>query len=39
MDSVLAQDRVRAYWNSNPCDSELSDRDRLSREYFLDIER
>jgi len=39
MDSVLAQERVRAYWNSKPCDSELSDRDRLSREYFLDIER
>lgn len=39
MDSILAQDRVRAYWNDKPCDSELSDRDRLSREYFLDIER
>jgi len=39
MDSVLAQERVRAYWNENPCDSELSDRVRLSREYFLDVER
>jgi SAM-dependent methyltransferase len=39
MDSVLAQERVRAYWNDKPCDSELSDRDRLSREYFLEIER
>lgn len=39
MDSVLTQDRVRAYWNDKPCDSELSDQDRLSREYFLDIER
>ena len=38
MDSVLTQERVRAYWNDKPCDSELSDRDRLSREYFLDIE-
>jgi SAM-dependent methyltransferase len=39
MDSVLAQERVRAYWDNKPCDSELSDRDRLSREYFLEIER
>ena len=39
MDSRLAQEMVRAYWDSKPCDSELSDRDRLSREYFLDIER
>ena len=39
MHSALAQDLVRAYWNDKPCDSELSDRDRLSREYFLDIER
>jgi len=39
LDSALAQERVRAYWNDKPCDSELSDRDRLSREYFLDIER
>ena len=39
MDSRFAQDLVRAYWDSTPCDSELSDRDRLSREYFLDIER
>src|SRR5882672_1313857 len=38
-DSGLAQERVRAYWSNHPCDSELSDRDRLSREYFLDIER
>jgi SAM-dependent methyltransferase len=39
MDSVLTQERVRAYWNDKPCDSELSDQDRFSREYFLDIER
>jgi SAM-dependent methyltransferase len=39
MDGVLAQERVRAYWDSRPCDSDLSDRDRKSREYFLDIER
>ena len=39
MDSVLAQERVRNFWNTKPCGSDLSDRDRLSREYFLDIER
>lgn len=33
-----AQERVRAYWNTQPCDSELSSRNSLSREYFLDIE-
>jgi SAM-dependent methyltransferase len=38
-DRSLAQERVRTYWNNHPCDSELSGRDRLSREYFLDIER
>jgi SAM-dependent methyltransferase len=37
MDS--AQERVRAYWNGKPCDSELSSHSSLSREYFLDIER
>lgn len=39
MDSALVQDRVRAYWNSQPCDSELSKQERLSREFFVDIER
>jgi SAM-dependent methyltransferase len=39
MDSTLAQERVRAYWNDRPCDSELSDQDRQSKAYFLDIER
>jgi SAM-dependent methyltransferase len=39
MESALVQERVRAYWNDNPCDSELSDREWLSREYFLDVER
>ena len=39
IDSVLAQDRVRSYWNNKPCGSDLSGRDRLSREYFWDIER
>ncbi|HKQ26599.1 MAG TPA: class I SAM-dependent methyltransferase [Burkholderiales bacterium] len=39
MNRGLAQERVREYWNDKPCESELSDRDPLSREYFLDIER
>ena len=39
MDSVLAQERVRAYWNEKPCDSETSGEQPRSREYFLDIER
>jgi len=39
MDSALAQEQVRSYWNSQPCDSELSARARMSREFFLDVER
>ncbi len=39
MDSVLAQERVRAYWNEKPCDSETSGEEPWSREYFLEIER
>ena len=39
MDNSLAQDRVRAYWNDKPCDSELSSLNSLTREYFLDIQR
>ena len=39
MDNSLAQDRVRAYWNDKPCDSELSTLNSLTREYFLDIQR
>ena len=39
MDGVVAQARVRAFWDRQPCDSELSARERLSREFFLDVER
>src|SRR5258705_11245887 len=42
MDAVIAQERqerVRAHWDRQPCDSELSTRERLSREFFLDVER
>ena len=39
MASDWAQERVREFWNNQPCDSELSDRDRQSRDYFLEIER
>ncbi len=38
-DYALAQERVREYWDSNPCDSDLSDLDRKTREYFLEVER
>jgi SAM-dependent methyltransferase len=39
MDSVLEQERVRAYWNEKPCDSETSAEEPWSQEYFRDIER
>ena len=40
MDSAAQlQDRVRAYWDSKPCDSEFSSRRGLGREYLLEIER
>jgi SAM-dependent methyltransferase len=39
IDRVLAQERVREYWNARPCDSDQSERTPMSREYFLDIER
>ena len=39
MDAAVAQERVRAHWDRQPCDSELSARERLSREFFLDVER
>ncbi len=39
MDRIWAQKQVQDYWNKQPCDSELSDRDWQSREYFLEIER
>ena len=39
MDSYVAQEQVRQYWNNKPCDSELSSQSRLSRDFFLDIER
>src|SRR5438309_3037251 len=39
MDGAVTQERVRAYWDRQPCDSELSARERLSRECFLDVER
>ena len=38
-DLELIQDRVREYWDGNPCDSDLSDVDRATRDYFLEIER
>jgi SAM-dependent methyltransferase len=39
MDTIWAQKQVQAYWDNHPCGSELSDRDRQSREFFVEIER
>jgi len=39
MNGVLAQERVRAHWDRQPCDSELSAREPASREFYLDVER
>src|SRR5215472_9013783 len=32
------QRRVEEYWNSKPCDSELSSHRELSRQFFLEVE-
>ncbi len=39
VDVSSAQERVRRYWDGKPADSEYSDKDRLSLEYFREIER
>jgi SAM-dependent methyltransferase len=39
MNGSLAQERLQAFRKRRPWDSEPSDRQRLSRDYFLDIER
>ena len=39
MDGVLAQERVREHWDRQPCDSELSEREPTSRDFYLDVER
>lgn len=39
MDGALAHERVRAHRDRQPCDSGLSARERLSREFFEDVER
>lgn|SRR2546427_8575730 len=39
MDRIWAHKQVQDYWDHHPCDSELSDRDRQSREFFVEIER
>ena len=33
------QRQVEAYWDGKPCDSEFSQREKLSREFFLEVER
>lgn len=35
MNVELAQERIRAYWDRDPCDSGLSSRERSSREFLL----
>lgn len=32
------QEQVREFWNAKPCDSELSEQDNKSKEYYLEIE-
>jgi len=39
VDTILTQERVRAFWNSKPCDSDTVELERYSREYFREIER
>jgi SAM-dependent methyltransferase len=39
MDTIAAQKQVEDYWDNHPCDSELSNRDCQSREFFVEIER
>ncbi len=39
MNGEVAQERVRAHWDREPCDSALSTREPWSREYFLEVER
>jgi ubiquinone/menaquinone biosynthesis C-methylase UbiE len=33
-----SQEEVQAYWDHTPCGSELSQRSRSSKEYFLEVE-
>ncbi len=33
------QSRVQQFWNGKPCDSEFSAREKLTREFFLEVER
>jgi ubiquinone/menaquinone biosynthesis C-methylase UbiE len=37
-DVASKQEEVRKFWNSKPCDSELSGKDPLSKDYFMEIE-
>lgn len=38
-DSKKMQAEVERFWNAKPCDSDTSDRELLSKDYFSDIER
>jgi ubiquinone/menaquinone biosynthesis C-methylase UbiE len=37
-DVANKQEEVRQFWDSKPCDSELSGKDPRSKDYFLEIE-
>jgi ubiquinone/menaquinone biosynthesis C-methylase UbiE len=37
-DITKQQEEVKQFWNSKPCDSELSRKNPSTKEYFLDIE-
>lgn len=36
---VQKQSKVKDYWNGKPCDSDTSNRDSGTREYYLEIEQ
>jgi len=38
-DQAKIQDAVEKFWNAKPCDSDTSEKDLYSAEYFRDIER
>ncbi len=37
-ETTKKQEQVREFWNAKPCDSELSEQDNKSKEYYLEIE-
>lgn len=37
-DATRQQEEVRKFWNSKPCDSELSEKDPHTKDYFIDVQ-